>query len=411
MESILIQNFGPIVNSSKVDVKINKVTVFCGKQGAGKSSIAKLISQFYWLEKALIRGDFTIPELEEKNAFQEKYCSFHNISNYFTKATYLHFKGKRFSFEYQKGILSVSEKKSKNTYYVRPQVMYIPSERNLMTAIDNAYKLQDLPPSLSVLIGEYYRALKSAAKPIKLPLDNYKVIYDDSTKLAWLSDSKFKIKMTEAASGFQSMVPLIIVSRFLFNRIKSNRNGEGRTSISEAERTELNERITKLLKDSSLSDQVRKDLIEHLGLSTLNSRLINIVEEPEQNLYPDTQREIINELLKINNELTANQLVITTHSPYVLNYLTLAIKAGALKDNIRKSSKKETLLEMLGSVVPRSSTLKSRDVSIYELSADGEISPLNFIDDIPSDYNVLNTALSTTNDLFDKLLEIEDEVG
>ena len=113
----------------------------------------------------------------------------------------------------------------------------------------------------------------------------------------------------------------------------------------------------------------------------------------------------------INNELTANQLVITTHSPYVLNYLTLAIKAGALKDNIRKSSKKETLLEMLGSVVPRSSTLKSRDVSIYELSADGEISPLNFIDDIPSDYNVLNTALSTTNDLFDKLLEIEDEVG
>ena len=62
MSKIRIKNFGPIKegyqeNDGWLDVK--KVTVFIGNQGSGKSTVAKLISTFSWIEKAL-----TITELK-----------------------------------------------------------------------------------------------------------------------------------------------------------------------------------------------------------------------------------------------------------------------------------------------------------------------------------------------------------
>lgn len=405
-----IQNFGPIVNASRTPLKISKLTVFCGKQGAGKSSVAKLISVFCWLEKTLDRGDVTLLDLAVKNAFKDKYCSFHNIQSYFKKDTYLFFKGKKYSFEYKNGNFLAAPNARKSNF-IRPQVMYIPSERNLMTAIENAEKIQNLPQSLSVLLSEYSRALKSATSPIALHLDDYKVGYDEATKTSWLSDSKFKIKMSEAASGIQSLAPMVIVSRYLLNKIKANKRGKGYSSLSEEDRNKLMERITKLLNDNSLSNDVRKQLISQLDQNTFNGRLINIVEEPEQNLYPDTQRQMLNELLKVNNELAFNQLIITTHSPYLLNYLTLAVKADNVKNIIRRnSSQKDAMLKRLESIVPRSSTVNAKGISIYEISKDGEFYLLGNYGGIPSDQNFLNDALVETNDLFDKLLELEEDV-
>ncbi|MBO4372301.1 MAG: AAA family ATPase, partial [Bacteroidales bacterium] len=55
-------------------------------------------------------------------------------------------------------------------------------------------------------------------------------------------------------------------------------------------------------------------------------RTLNIIEEPEQNLFPSSQRKMLNALLEFNNSVEENQLIITTHSPYIINYLMLAIK-------------------------------------------------------------------------------------
>lgn len=64
MCKIRIHNFGPIKKGFIEDegwIEIKKVTLFIGNQGTGKSSIAKLISTFIWIEKALTRGDYTPP--------------------------------------------------------------------------------------------------------------------------------------------------------------------------------------------------------------------------------------------------------------------------------------------------------------------------------------------------------------
>jgi len=86
MSRIKIKNFGPIKkghqdNNGWIDVK--KVTVFVGNQGSGKSTVAKLISTFIWIEKALVRGDYKKQWFERKNRLKNQYLNYHRIENYF----------------------------------------------------------------------------------------------------------------------------------------------------------------------------------------------------------------------------------------------------------------------------------------------------------------------------------------
>ena len=94
MSRIRIKNFGPIKEGYKevlpdgtvnewMDIK--KVTMFIGNQGSGKSTVAKLISTFSWMEKALYRGDYPPGYFETYDRFRKNFLTFHRIENYFTE--------------------------------------------------------------------------------------------------------------------------------------------------------------------------------------------------------------------------------------------------------------------------------------------------------------------------------------
>lgn len=88
MSRIKIKKFGPIKDSTSLDdgwIHIKKVTIFMGNQGSGKSTAAKLISTFSWIEKVLTRGDFKEKEFTA-NKFRNKYCGYHRITSYFILA-------------------------------------------------------------------------------------------------------------------------------------------------------------------------------------------------------------------------------------------------------------------------------------------------------------------------------------
>ena len=61
-----------------------------------------------------------------------------------------------------------------------------------------------------------------------------------------------------------------------------------------------------------------------------NSFFLNVVEEPEQNLFLESRMKNGAFLLKAANVNDENKIVMTTHSPYVLSYITLAAKAYEL---------------------------------------------------------------------------------
>ena len=139
----------------------------------------------------------------------------------------------------------------------------------------------------------------------------------------------------------------------------------------------------------------------------INSRFINVVEEPEQNLYPESQSEVLYYLLQCFNtqsyntsEQIENKLLITTHSPYILAYLTQSAKAAELLT-------KGVPEKQIEKIIPVKAAVSGEKIHIYETKADGSIKLLEPYDNLPSDNNELNKALEEQNDSFSDLLELE----
>lgn len=138
----------------------------------------------------------------------------------------------------------------------------------------------------------------------------------------------YKVKLMEASSGFQSIVPLYLVSSYLSDSVRDQANNARKMSSDEAKRFEAE--VAHIWSMTNLTDEQRRIALSALSARFNKSAFINIVEEPEQNLYPESQWVIMKRLLAFNNSLKANRLVVTTHSPYLINSLTIAVKAGML---------------------------------------------------------------------------------
>src|SRR5690554_3023401 len=101
-------------------------------------------------------------------------------------------------------------------------------------------------------------------------------------------------------------------------------------------------------------------------------------------------------------------LIMTTHSPYLINYLTLAVEADILKEKVKKSSTE--LKNRFNEIIPFNSTLSGDNLVVYQLE-DGRIAKLKTYKGHPSDENYLNDGLAESNELFSNLLDIEDELS
>ncbi len=392
---LIVKNFGPIRD---ISVEFNRFTFFVGSQGTGKSTIAKLFSMFMWLEKRLIRGMISKKYIEQYSRFRKTYCGYHRLSSYFYDDTEIDFCGQAYRFTFKQGKISITELNIDSADVVK--VMYIPAERNFLSSIGNLSGIRTLPESLLTFKDEYESATKSFASGYRLPINGVNFEYDRLNNVSWLVGTDFKVRLTDASSGFQAVLPMLLVSQYLTDLVAIRPTGE--TALNVQELSKLKEEVSKVIANPLLSTEVREAALAALSARFIYSGFINIVEEPEENLYPDSQKEVLYSLLSLANRQPANQLVITTHSPYLINYLTIAIKAGQL---ISKGADPEAIR----SLVPSTSTVSAEEVSIYELS-DGKATLLSMPEGIPSDSNFLNLALRETNNTFENLLDIEDSI-
>lgn len=397
MSSIIIRNFGAIKEHSS-PIEIKKVTFFIGNQGSGKSTVAKLIATFMWIEKALVRGDYNKKWFRRKNRFKNTFLPYHRIENYLKENTFIRYEGEAYIITYENKLLQLEEKK--NNDYSLPQIMYVPSERNFIAYVKSPKELKLSSEALKEFLTEFDNS-KEIVKNLSLPINKAALDYDKLNETLNLKGEDYKIKLTEASSGFQSFAPIYMVSNYLVNMIK--KDSGIKVSMSGEEINRFRKEIEQLYKDKHLSDEQKRIAISVLPQKFNKTSFINIVEEPEQNLFPTSQRDMLYSLLKINNEIAANKLIITTHSPYLVNYVSVAVEAGKLKQGATAGKE-----EQLNAIVPISSAINTDDLVIYQLNEkEGSVKLLDNYDGIPSDENFLNNEIGRTNELFADLLDLQ----
>lgn len=419
MSKIKIKNFGPIIDGYLENdgwLEISKTTVFTGNQGTGKSTIAKLISVFIYIEKSLTKQETDSLSLPDE--FVKIECTYQSIHNYFKDNTLLEYKGESYHFIYRDSILKVNKNETNDKYFL-PKIMYVPAERSFISVVLQPEKIRNLPAPLATFLDEYNRSKNELKEPLQLPINNLKFNYNKDTESTNLmgtdaTGNNHSTQLTEASSGLQSFIPLYLVTKNLAEGInkeadysKSSHSVEDKNTIN----NQINEIINQIVNDTSNKElpkefNIQKDLRKKLNkrFSLFNNDcFINIVEEPELSLFPKSQQAIINILSKYNNLNEHNQLILTTHSPYIINHLTLVAKAYII--NQLKLTDDE--YKKLYSIVPKDSLIEPEQLMVYETCEDGSIRKLPTDYRLPSDDNFLNNDLASFNNLFSDLLDIE----
>lgn len=413
MTRLRVKHFGPIRDGVKNDgwIEFKRVTVFVGNQGSGKSTLAKLYSTFSWIEKALVRGDHDKAWFEEEDRLSKTFLVYHRLENYITaeqeSKTKIEYEGEAYTIKYSHRRMHIAP--SSSNVYQLPQIMYVPAERNFISYVSQPQELRLSSASLKEFLVEFNYAKENMIGHLSLPINNAKLDYDHFTDTLSVQEADYKLNLADASSGFQSAVPLHLVSQYLANRVKERiEDRQESMSIKEIER--FRKEAENIFSDALTTEQKR------VLISTLSSRFnktafINIVEELEQNLYPESQWKVLQSLLQFNSLVNNNRLILTTHSPYVVNYLTIAVQGKHIQDNIIRKNRLPDLLPKLAKIIPLHALIDSTELTIYQANEKtGSIEKLPNIDGIPSDNNFLNLSLSEGNDLFDRLLDIQEEL-
>jgi len=212
MSKIKIKNFGPIKegmldNDGWIDVK--KVTVFIGNQGSGKSTVAKVFSTLSWLEKAINRGDIE----KGKLSFHmfKNFLQYQKIHNYFKSNTYIEYSGEKYHILCDRSNQFPVVTEVKSNSYIVPKIMYIPSERNFLSTISDAFNVKGLPENLFTFAEELRKAQKESVQKVSLPLTGYSYEYDENVDSWFVVGDDYRISLLEASSGLQSFIPLFLV--------------------------------------------------------------------------------------------------------------------------------------------------------------------------------------------------------
>jgi predicted ATPase len=428
MSRIRIKNFGPIKegcleNDGWIDVK--KVTVFIGNQGSGKSAVAKVFSTMSWIEKAINRGDVDTRTLSISVFL--RFFEYQRIINYFRDDTIIEYEGDSARIKYNGKMDWPDVQTLKKSNFNMPKIMYVPAERNFLSVVKNPYGIKNLPDTLRTFAEELRKGqLELNGKLLQLPISELKYKYNKENETSYIVGENFELDLLESSSGFQSFVPLYLVTKFLSDELQKGENllreqlnvdqsttvpvttttttTIFREQLNVEQSVRRNMEVNEIMFNNALTDTEKKSKVKEIDSKYLNTCFINIVEEPEQNLFPSSQQKILNSLLAFNNMNENNKLVMTTHSPYLINYLTLAVKAFKVYANLENEESKEKINE----IVPINSFIDPSELIIYQLDEkDGIIARLNDYKGLPSDENYLNDSLAETNQQFAQLQEIE----
>ena len=359
MRHLIIRNIGPIKD---VDIDLRRFNFIIGPQSSGKSTIAKILSTCSWVEKEVAT---TMDEhmIANATAFRSLMVDFHKMTDYFEDDSEILFETDVVKITFKGEVFNI-RLKNQELYY-REKICYIPSERNAVTLPElQGYEFG--PTNLKSFLFDWFNAREFYKKDNKADILNLGVRYfynPDEQKfkdrIEHINGKTYQIPLGSASSGLQSVIPLQIMLQYYANQYfrtfadKTAYDADVKTRLIQArvidkyvlsvaypgfnpaDRSKLiKEQNDRIHEGNPTARQLLARYRKELDRLTVPVRTSFIVEEPEQNLYPSTQRDLLNFIVANCNSKNNHSLTVTTHSPYVINQLNLLLKAADKNDKV-----------------------------------------------------------------------------
>jgi predicted ATP-dependent endonuclease of OLD family len=131
------------------------------------------------------------------------------------------------------------------------------------------------------------------------------------------------------------------------------------------------------LSNASSGQQESIRILQDIFINILDdAKVLRIIEEPEAHLFPVAQKQLIELLALMVNHNDDNQLIITTHSPYVLTVFNNLLFANRV---VEKNPSTES---EVAQIIPQDSWLSAKDFSAYSLGNQSVSQDTNYCEPI-----------------------------
>lgn len=354
MQRIILRPFGPIKD---VEIDVNDMLVFIGPQASGKSTISKAVYFFKSLKDDLVR--YVLDATEQRDfdkslgtyaklvrskslaiwgpidAYGEVFFQYHygngvalsvaKREGYLTPEFNREFEQRFYAIVDKARDFSDQNRQRTPEFLSSGELLAIESEkRNFLRRINSlAGDLFNDPrdllfiPAARGLLATLSDQLQ-AVHPYKLDyltrafidrIDNIKPLFSKSLK-ELVTDRE---KLTEERIPFDY---LSVAERKIESILKARyRNDPDGEKLFHAPGDYVK------LKHASSGQQEAVWILQLMFLLILENRpAFIVIEEPEAHLYPEAQQQMVH-LIALLGNVSQNQIVITTHSPYILSSL------------------------------------------------------------------------------------------
>lgn len=336
IRKLIIRNFGAI-KSARIALK--DYNIFIGEQGSGKSTIAKLITIF---------EDYTTNHLLDSNQSLKPLFEEYNIASYFNEDSYIEYSWEGGSALYEKEEFSVEVPEGSEMEEVPIKNLYIPAERFFISTFSRSLAtlvLNKVPiPNTLLNFASIYEKAKNKYPNYNVPIFDLLFQTDKANETLLLKNSNKAIPFKDASSGIQSVIPLLMVLDYATEEKEFNRF---------------------------------------------------VIEEPELNLFPETQVKLLHQMISKCKKLT-----LTTHSPYLLSAFNNLIEAN----NVLKSNPSK--IGEVYNIIPPKCILDFDNVGAYKIE-NGEVKSI-----LDQEYHLIvadqiDSVADHESEIFSALLELE----
>lgn len=324
-ESIIIKNFGPLKEVEIDDIK--PLTVFIGKSAGGKSIIMKVIVLMRYIYKMVNIRSYLKNAKITRSPFKLRFNSLlhDGLKGMITAQTEIYYtveiNGNKYTLKYtNRGLQSDINIPDKDLIFFKEA--YVSGMRSLIP-IWASKAVSVKGENLGFFFHETFNDFNDATDVIKeqkLEYLNLKMKVRKSGNrpklftIESLQNDAVPIELRYASSGIQTSAPLVVIVHYFAQEF----------SFKDA------------FQRSVLNYLYKQDLLTKFTLGINRNKLgkyVHIhIEEVELSLAPEDQRafmsNLVEEVFHKNKKDRKLGLMVSTHSPYIVNHLNVLLRAG-----------------------------------------------------------------------------------